>query len=129
MTNIILDERNQRERDAKLFRSLDAKTARELIDRDPAEYQRLKAADRANDPGPRSGVRRGLEVRHLVETTQVHSDDELTLMVQYPKETCEKFYKPNTQLNDENFILAKKSEQERENIRNASILHNVITGE
>jgi hypothetical protein len=130
MTNSILERKAQIERDAKLFRSLDAKTATQLMKENPAEYARLKACDRQGDPGPQSGVRRGLAIKHYTEVPAApHSDADITLMIQYPKEVCEKFYKPDLQANDQNFILAKQTEQARENIRNAAILHNVIAGE
>jgi hypothetical protein len=131
MTNSILERKAQIERDREIFRALikDSQAATQMINEQPAEYARLKAADRAGDPNARSGVRRGLEVRHLVETPKVHSDAEIDLMIQFPRETCERFYKPNLQTPDEKFILAKQSETARVNIRNASILHGIIVGE
>ena len=50
-------------------------------------------------------------------------------MIQFPKEVCQRFYKPDPNAPNQNFILAKQTEQARENIRNAAILHGVIVGE
>lgn len=72
----------------------------------------------------------GLRISHRVEAPRAPlSDRELELMLAYPKATCERFYKPTPQAEDHlDFILSKKTEQEREDIRAASILHDVIQG-
>jgi hypothetical protein len=130
MTATILDRKKDSQQRAKQYKSLSARELIELKNTDPGLYTSLrKGMVEMGLLTAQPGTHRGLEVRHLVETPTVHSDAEIALMIQYPREVCEKFYKPNTQLNDENFILAKQTPEARENIRNASILHNVIVGE
>ncbi len=145
MTHHVFEERAARERDAKLFRSLDGATATRLIKEDPAEYQRLKAADRYNDPGPQSGVRPGLVIKHYEQTPgEPLSDQELSLMLKYPKTEVEKFYAKSVDHRSPDYthILAKKpshdpsavngfvprSEDEQLEIRNAAVLHGIIQG-
>jgi hypothetical protein len=114
-----------------LAKEYDSYSATQLGRLPAAEYARLRqgkvdVGELPQESGYRSP---GLRITHYEQTPgEPLSDRELALMLQFPKQDCEKFYKPNTQLNDQNFIIGKKSEQERENIRNASILHGVIPG-
>src|SRR5258708_7732828 len=146
MAHDIFEQRKERERDAKLFRSLTGKEATELIISDPAEYARLKAADRAGDPNPQSGVRpSGIPVNKFVETpAEPLSDYELSLLLKYPTTELEKFYVRNVDKRnpDNTHILNKKlsdspdavngfvprSAAEQLEIRNAAILRGILQG-
>jgi hypothetical protein len=128
MTNSIFEHREQIKRDAKLFRSMDAKTATELIERDPAEYARLKACDRAGDPGPSSGVRRGLQVRHFVNVSPERSADELMARIANPESEVRKFYA--TQGNSDPAYdlarLARENPTAYESVRLAAMSYGII---
>jgi hypothetical protein len=146
MAHDIFEKHKERERDAKLFRSLTGKDATALFKSDPAEYQRLKAADRAGDPNPQSGVRpSGIPMNKYVETpAEPLSDYELSLLLKYPTTELEKFYVTNGDKRnpDNTHILAKKlsdspdavngfvprSAAEQLEIRNAAILHGILQG-
>jgi hypothetical protein len=132
MAHDIFEKRKERERDAKLFRSLTGKEASELIARDPAEYARLKAADRAGDPNPQSGVRRsGIPMNKYVGTENVPSDLDLEDMLLFPPSECHLYYVKagNVKTPDHTHIIARLSPQAQESLRNAAVLHKIIPGE
>ncbi len=130
-----------------LAKEYDSYTATELGKLPAAEYQRLRAGKVAvGDLAPESGYRSpGLRINHPASTPpEPLTDQELSLLLKYPKAEVEQFYVRNgdRRTPDNTHIISKKvsdspdavngfvprSATEQLEIRNAAILHGIIVG-
>jgi hypothetical protein len=121
----VQNTKDQRARDAATFRNLSGVEAQHLIKTNRAEYERLRSA-----AGVIPGYRQpGLRLTGRREEQAVHSDEDLQLMIQYPKSECIRYFKKTDGSMDNLGRMRLSDPAKFEAIRNAAILHNVIVGE
>ena len=126
------DKKDQMKRDGERYKSLTARELNEIAKQDPALYSTLRrGAVSIGLLAAESGYKTpGLRITHRAQTETQHSDEDLRLMVQFPKSECERYFaKKSTGTTDNLGRLRVEDPSKYESLRNASILHNVISGE
>lgn len=111
----------------------DAKLAVQTKVENPALYAQVRSQAEGmglvGPPGPTHAKGKlAVQVMSPKPVPTQHSDEDLRLMLLYPKSATDRIFKGPSN-NDPQFIFAKHTPEEQADIHSAAVLHNSITGE